>query len=245
MRNGPDANGLFSGIRRPLVAETLMPLILDLDREYERPRLILRSSRTGLLSARLRRSTKPAVFRRTPDRVLRRRQDHLKREELNHTGAHKINNCIGQILLARRMGKKRIIAETGAGMHGVATATVCARFGLECVIFYGQHRHPSPTGQRTSHEAAGPEVPVVGTGTLKDAMNEALRDWVTNVDTTFYPRHCGRPAPVSGDGPRLPGVIGIETRTRCNPGRSPAGQPGGLRRRWLERHGPVPPVPER
>jgi tryptophan synthase beta chain len=113
---------------------------------------------------------------------------YFKREELNHTGAHKINNCIGQVLLARRMGKKRIIAETGAGMHGVATATVAARFGMECVIFMGStdiHRQHANVLRMKLMGAT--VIPVVaGTGTLKDAMNEALRDWVTNVDNTFY-----------------------------------------------------------
>jgi tryptophan synthase beta chain len=113
---------------------------------------------------------------------------YLKREELNHTGAHKINNCIGQILLARRMGKKRIIAETGAGMHGVATATVAARFGLECVVYMGTTDIERQQANVFRMNLLGAKViPVTaGTGTLKDAMNEALRDWVTNVDTTFY-----------------------------------------------------------
>ncbi len=113
---------------------------------------------------------------------------YLKREELNHTGAHKINNCIGQILLARRMGKKRIIAETGAGMHGVATATVAARFGLECVIYMGTTDIDRQQANVFRMKLLGATViPVVaGTGTLKDAMNEALRDWVTNVESTFY-----------------------------------------------------------
>jgi tryptophan synthase beta chain len=113
---------------------------------------------------------------------------YFKRDELNHTGAHKINNCLGQVLLARRMGKKRIIAETGAGQHGVATATICARFGLECVVFMGEtdveRQKPNVFRMRL---LGAKIIPVSsGTGTLKDAMNEALRDWVTNVDTTFY-----------------------------------------------------------
>jgi tryptophan synthase beta chain len=132
---------------------------------------------------------------------------YIKRDELNHTGAHKINNCIGQILLARRMGKTRIIAETGAGQHGVATATVCAKFGLPCVVYMGAHRRGAAGPQRLPHEAAGRRGGPgdLGRGTLKDAMNEALRDWVTNVHDTFYMhRHGGRPAPLSGDGARLP-----------------------------------------
>ena len=113
---------------------------------------------------------------------------YFKRDELNHTGAHKINNCLGQVLLAKRMGKKRIIAETGAGQHGVATATICARFGLQCVVFMGATDVERQKPNVFRMKLLGAEIiPVTsGTGTLKDAMNEALRDWVTNIDTTFY-----------------------------------------------------------
>ncbi|MEL6782191.1 MAG: tryptophan synthase subunit beta, partial [Pseudomonadota bacterium] len=113
---------------------------------------------------------------------------YLKRDELNHTGAHKINNCLGQVLLAKRMGKTRIIAETGAGQHGVATATVCARFGLPCVVFMGETDVERQKPNVFRMKLLGAEIVPVssGTGTLKDAMNEALRDWVTNVDDTFY-----------------------------------------------------------
>ena len=134
---------------------------------------------------------------------------YLKREELNHTGAHKINNCIGQILLARRMGKKRIIAETGAGMHGVATATVAARFGLDCVIYMGTTDIERQQANVFRMKLLGAEVIPVGgrdSGTLKDAMNEALRDWVTNVDSTFYLiGTVAGPHPYPGHGSRLPG----------------------------------------
>jgi tryptophan synthase beta chain len=139
----------------------------------------------------------------------------LKREELNHTGAHKINNTIGQILVAKRMGKKRIIAETGAGQHGVATATVAARFGLKCVVYMGavDIERQKPNVYRMKLLGAEVVPVTIRLATLKDAMNEALRDWVTNVADTFYMhRHRGRSASLSDDGARLPAIVGRETR---------------------------------
>ena len=189
LRTGPDANGLFGSFGGRYVAETLMPLILDLDREYE-----LAKTDPEFIKE-LAYFQRDYVGRPSPLYYAERLTEfcggakiYLKREELNHTGAHKINNCIGQILLARRMGKKRIIAETGAGMHGVATATVAARFGLQCVIYMGTTDIERQQANVFRMKLLGAEViPVVaGTGTLKDAMNEALRDWVTNVDDTFY-----------------------------------------------------------
>ncbi|WIE50700.1 tryptophan synthase subunit beta [Pseudomonas sp. GM17] len=189
LRNGPDANGLFGAFGGRYVAETLMPLILDLAREYEA------AKEDPEFLKELAYFQRDYVGRPSPLYFAERLTEHcggakiyLKREELNHTGAHKINNCIGQILLARRMGKKRIIAETGAGMHGVATATVAARFGLDCVIYMGTTDIERQQANVFRMKLLGAEViPVVaGTGTLKDAMNEALRDWVTNVDSTFY-----------------------------------------------------------
>jgi tryptophan synthase beta chain len=188
-RNGPDTKGMFGSFGGRYVAETLMPLILDLNREYEAAKV------DPAFLKDLAYFQRDYVGRPNPLYFAERLTEHcggakiyFKREELNHTGAHKINNCIGQVLLARRMGKKRIIAETGAGMHGVATATVAARFGLQCVIYMGTTDIDRQQANVFRMKLLGAEIiPVVaGTGTLKDAMNEALRDWVTNVDSTFY-----------------------------------------------------------
>ncbi|KTT52303.1 tryptophan synthase subunit beta [Pseudomonas oryzihabitans] len=188
-RQGPDAQGMFGQFGGRYVAETLMPLILDLQREYET------AMHDPAFLEQLAYFQRDYVGRPNPLYFAERLTEHfggakiyLKREELNHTGAHKINNCIGQILLAKRMGKTRIIAETGAGMHGVATATVAARFGLPCVIYMGSTDIDRQQANVFRMKLLGAEViPVtVGTGTLKDAMNEALRDWVTNVADTFY-----------------------------------------------------------
>ncbi|MGL4316017.1 MAG: tryptophan synthase subunit beta [Pseudomonas sp.] len=189
LRTGPDANGLFGSFGGQYVAETLMPLIHDLAAEYNKAKA------DPEFIKELAYFQRDYVGRPSPLYFAERLTEHcggakiyLKREELNHTGAHKINNCIGQILLAKRMGKKRIIAETGAGMHGVATATVAARFGMECVIFMGTTDIDRQQANVFRMKLLGATViPVVaGTGTLKDAMNEALRDWVTNVHNTFY-----------------------------------------------------------
>ncbi|QPI63114.1 tryptophan synthase subunit beta [Vreelandella venusta] len=187
--NLPDANGLFGSFGGRFVAETLMPLILELQEEYaaakndpefQRQLAYFQGDYVGRPS--------PLYFAERLTEYFGGASIYLKREELNHTGAHKINNCIGQVLLAKQMGKKRIIAETGAGMHGVATATVAARFGLPCVIYMGSTDIERQQPNVFRMKLLGAEViPVTsGTGTLKDAMNEALRDWVTNVDDTFY-----------------------------------------------------------
>jgi tryptophan synthase beta chain len=188
-RSGPDERGHFGIYGGRFVAETLMPLILHLEAAYEA------AKRDPAFHAELGAWLKDYVGRPSPLYLAERLTEHLggariylKRDELNHTGAHKINNCIGQIMLARRMGKTRIIAETGAGQHGVATATVAARFGLPCVIYMGEvdiaRQQPNVFRMRL----LGAEVRPVKSGsrTLKDAMNEALRDWVTNVHDTFY-----------------------------------------------------------
>ncbi|MGR4069565.1 tryptophan synthase subunit beta [Billgrantia sp. C5P2] len=185
----PDANGLFGRFGGRFVPETLMPLIAELQAEYDAAR------QDTEFQHQLAYFQRDYVGRPSPLYFAERLTEHfggariyLKREELNHTGAHKINNCIGQILLAKRMGKTRIIAETGAGMHGVATATVAARFGMPCVIYMGSTDIERQQPNVFRMKLLGAEViPVTtGTGTLKDAMNEALRDWVTNVDDTFY-----------------------------------------------------------
>ena len=185
----PDVNGRFGEFGGRYVAETLMPLILELEAEYRK------AKQDPAFAAEMDDLWTHYVGRPSPMYFAERLTEHFggakiyfKRDELNHTGAHKINNCLGQVLLARRMGKKRIIAETGAGQHGVATATICARFGLECVVFMGEtdveRQKPNVFRMRL---LGAKIVPVSsGTGTLKDAMNEALRDWVTNVETTFY-----------------------------------------------------------
>jgi tryptophan synthase beta chain len=185
----PDANGRFGQFGGRYVAETLMPLVLDLEAAY------LATKEDAAFQAELNGLLTHYVGRPSPLYFAERLTDHFggakiyfKREDLNHTGAHKINNCIGQILLARRMGKTRIIAETGAGQHGVATATVCARFGLPCVVYMGAVDVARQRPNVFRMNLLGAEVTPVtsGASTLKDAMNEALRDWVTNVEDTYY-----------------------------------------------------------
>ena len=188
-RAGPDEEGHFGIFGGRYVAETLMPLILDLETAYDAAKADPRFARE------FDRWLAHYVGRPSPLYRAERLGAHLggariyfKRDELNHTGAHKINNCIGQILLARRMGKTRIIAETGAGQHGVATATVCALFGLPCTVYMGETDVGRQKPNVFRMKLLGAEVIPVTSGarTLKDAMNEALRDWVTNVETTFY-----------------------------------------------------------
>jgi tryptophan synthase beta chain len=188
-RNMPDERGHFGQFGGRYVAETLMPLILDLEREYRAAKAdpAFKAQFEDLLEHYVGRPS-PLYFAERLTEHLGGAQIWFKREELNHTGAHKINNCIGQILLAMRMGKTRIIAETGAGQHGVATATVCARFGLPCVIYMGETDVERQKPNVFRMKLLGAEViPVTsGSKTLKDAMNEALRDWVANVHDTFY-----------------------------------------------------------
>ncbi len=186
---GPDERGRFGDFGGRFVSETLMPLILSLEAEYEKAKT------DPTFWAEMDYLWKYYVGRPSPlyfaDRLteeLGGAKIYFKRDELNHTGAHKINNVLGQILLARRMGKTRIIAETGAGQHGVATATVCAKFGLTCIVYMGAHDIERQAPNVFRMKLLGAEVvPVTsGRGTLKDAMNDALRDWVTYVDETFY-----------------------------------------------------------
>jgi tryptophan synthase beta chain len=188
-RAGPDENGHFGIYGGRFVAETLMPLVLAVEAAYEAAR------KDPSFAAELSYYLEHYVGRASPLYFAERLTRHfggaklyLKREDLNHTGAHKINNTMGQILLARRMGKRRIIAETGAGQHGVATATVCALFDIPCVVYMGATDIERQKPNVFRMKLLGAEVvPVTsGTATLKDAMNEALRDWVANVDDTFY-----------------------------------------------------------
>ena len=188
-KEGPDENGRFGNFGGRFVSETLMPLILSLEKEYEK------AKSDDNFWKEMEFFLKDYVGRPSPLYFSERLTKHfggakiyLKRDELNHTGAHKINNVLGQILLAKRMGKKRIIAETGAGQHGVATATVCARFGLKCIVFMGKTDVERQAPNVFRMKLLGADVVSVtsGRGTLKDAMNEALRDWVTNIADTFY-----------------------------------------------------------
>ncbi len=188
-REGPDEDGRFGIFGGRFVAETLMPLILELQEEWDKAKT------DPVFQAELKELGAHYIGRPSPLYYAERLTQHLggakiyfKREELNHTGSHKINNCIGQILLAKRMGKTRIIAETGAGQHGVASATVAARFGFPCVVYMGATDVERQAPNVFRMKLLGAEVrPVTaGHGTLKDAMNEALRDWVTNVEDTYY-----------------------------------------------------------
>ena len=188
-RAGPDSEGHFGIFGGRFVAETLMPLILDLEKAYNE------AKEDPAFQKEFHELLTEFVGRPSPLYYAERLTEHLggakiyfKREELNHTGAHKINNCIGQILLAKRMGKTRIIAETGAGQHGVATATVCARFGMKCVVYMGSKDIERQKPNVFRMKLLGAEVVpcTSGSASLKDAMNDAMRDWVANVDDTFY-----------------------------------------------------------
>ena len=185
----PDKKGRFGSYGGRFVAETLMPLIIEVEKQYKF------AKKDKVFQKKLNYYFKHYVGRPSPLYFAERLTRHFKgpkiyfkRDELNHTGAHKINNCIGQILLAKRMGKKRIVAETGAGQHGLATATICALFNLECVIYMGASDIKRQAPNVFKMKLLGAKINVVdsGTATLKDAMNEALRDWVANVEKTFY-----------------------------------------------------------
>jgi tryptophan synthase beta chain len=188
-RAGPDERGHFGIYGGRFVAETLMPLILELEEAYAAAKddPAFKAEMGGYLTHYVGRPS-PLYFAERLTEHCGGAKIYFKRDELNHTGAHKVNNVLGQIMVARRMGKKRIIAETGAGQHGVATATLCARFGLQCVVYMGavDVERQKPNVFRM-HMLGAEVIPVQsGSKTLKDAMNEALRDWVTNVETTFY-----------------------------------------------------------
>jgi tryptophan synthase beta chain len=215
-RSGPDERGRFGIYGGRFVAETLMPLILDLEKAYADAKAdpAYAAEMAGYLTHYVGRPS-PLYFAERLTDHLGGAKIYLKREELNHTGSHKVNNVLGQILLARRMGKKRIIAETGAGQHGVATATLCARFGLECIVYMGAVDVARQASNVFRMKMLGATVVPVQSGakTLKDAMNEALRDWVTNVGSTFY---CigtvAGPHPYPGMVRDFQSIIGRETR---------------------------------
>jgi tryptophan synthase beta chain len=215
-RTGPDERGRFGLFGGRFVAETLMPLILDLEKAYSD------AKSDPAFAAEMASFRQHYIGRPSPLYFAERLTEHFggakiyfKREELNHTGSHKVNNCLGQILLAKRMGKTRVIAETGAGQHGVATATLCARFGLPCTVYMGatdiERQKPNVFRMRL----LGAEVIPVhsGTATLKDAMNDALRDWVSNVENTFYIiGTVAGPHPYPAMVRDFQSVIGTETR---------------------------------
>ena len=188
-RAGPDEQGRFGVYGGRFVAETLMPLILELEEAYNASRVdpAFKAELDGYLKTYVGRPS-PLYFAARLTEHFGGAKIYFKRDELNHTGAHKINNCMGQILLARRMGRERIIAETGAGQHGVAAATVCALFGMPCVVYMGEVDIERQQPNVFRMKLLGAEVVPVKSGsrTLKDALNEALRDWVTNVATTYY-----------------------------------------------------------
>jgi tryptophan synthase beta chain len=217
-RSGPDETGHFGIFGGRFVAETLMPLILDLEKAYAAAKAdpAFQAEMNGYLKHYVGRPS-PLYFAERLTEHLGGAKIYFKREELNHTGSHKVNNVLGQIMVARRMGKKRIIAETGAGQHGVATATLCARFGLDCVVYMGAVDVARQAPNVFRMEMLGAKVIPVqsGTRTLKDAMNEALRDWVTNVHDTFY---CigtvAGPHPYPMMVRDFQSIIGVETRAQ-------------------------------
>ena len=219
-KEGPDSSGNFGNFGGRYVAETLMPLILDLEEAYEKAKIdpIFIEERNNFARDYIGRES-PLYFAERLTEYAGGAKIYFKRDELNHTGSHKINNCLGQILLAKRMGKTRIIAETGAGQHGVAVATVCARFGLPCVIYMGatdiERQKPNVFKIKL---LGGKVVPVTsGSGTLKDAMNEALRDWVSNVEDTFYLiGTAAGPHPYPSMVRDFQSVIGEETKKQMN-----------------------------
>ncbi len=218
LRNGPDERGRFGGFGGRFVAETLMPLVLEVGEAWEAAKA------DPAYKAEVERLARDYVGRPSPlwlaERLTARfggAKVYFKREELNHTGSHKVNNCVGQALLARRMGRRRIIAETGAGQHGVATATVCALMGLPCVVYMGATDVERQKPNVFRMKLLGAEVvPVTsGAGTLKDAMNEAMRDWVANVHDTYYLiGTVAGPHPYPAMVRDLQSVIGIEARAQ-------------------------------
>jgi tryptophan synthase beta chain len=215
----PDSHGHFGPYGGRYVAETLMPLIREVEEAYEdmREDPAFHAQFDDLMKHYVGRPS-PLYFAERLTEKLGGAQIYFKRDELNHTGAHKINNCIGQVLLAMRMGKKRIIAETGAGQHGVATATVCARFGLKCVVYMGAKDIERQKPNVFRMKLLGAEiVPVTsGSQSLKDAMNEAMRDWVTNVADTYYLiGTASGPHPFPMMVRDFQSVIGTEVRAEC------------------------------
>jgi tryptophan synthase beta chain len=219
-RDGPDERGHFGSFGGRYVAETLMPLILDLEKAYETAKKdpAFQSELDYLLEHYAGRPS-PLYFAERLTQKLGGAKIYFKRDELNHTGSHKINNVLGQVLLAKRMGKRRIIAETGAGQHGVATATACALFDIPCTVFMGATDVARQQPNVFRMKLLGAEVRAVtaGSATLKDAMNEALRDWVATVETTFYViGTAAGPHPYPAMVRDFQSVIGNETRAQMH-----------------------------
>ena len=217
---GPDEQGRFGQFGGRFVSETLMPLILELEERYEHAKTdpAFWAEMHDLWTHYVGRPS-PLYHAERLTALLGGAKIYMKRDELNHTGAHKINNVLGQIILARRMGKTRIIAETGAGQHGVATATVCAKFGLKCVVYMGAHDVERQAPNVFRMRLLGAEVRPVhsGTATLKDATSEAIRDWVTNVETTHYILgSAAGPHPYPMMVRDFQSIIGRETRAQCS-----------------------------
>ena len=217
-RAGPDEDGHFGIFGGRYVAETLMPLLLDVEKAYEEAKVdpAFQKEFSNLLEHYVGRPS-PLYFASRITEKCGGARVYFKRDELNHTGAHKINNTLGQVLLARRMGKTRVIAETGAGQHGVATATVCALFGIPCVVYMGARDIERQAPNVFRMKLLGAKVVPVETGssTLKDAMNGALRDWVANVDDTFYViGTVAGPHPYPAMVRDFQSVIGNETRNQ-------------------------------
>ena len=242
LRGGPDERGRFGEFGGRFVAETLMPLILEVERAYNAAKAdpAFHADLDYYLTHYVGRPS-PLWFAERLTRQLGGAKIYFKRDELNHTGSHKANNCMGQILLARRMGKTRIIAETGAGQHGVATATMCALFGLPCTVYMGATDVERQKPNVFRMKLLGAEVKPVtsGAGTLKDAMNEAMRDWVANVTDTYYLiGTVAGPHPYPDDGARLPvgdrrggeGRSSRKPKAGCPTPRSPAS--AADRTRW-------------
>jgi tryptophan synthase beta chain len=224
IENRPDALGRYGQFGGKYVPETLMPALFELEAAYQEYRKdpTFQSELNGLLKDYVGRPSPLYFAERLTEYYARPDgsgpQIYLKREDLNHTGAHKINNALAQALMAKRMGKKRVIAETGAGQHGVATATVCARFGLDCIIYMGVHDMERQALNVFRMRLMGAEVRPVesGTGTLKDATSEAIRDWVTNVETTHYILgSVAGPHPYPMIVRDFHAIIGVETREQC------------------------------
>jgi tryptophan synthase beta chain len=224
IENRPDALGRYGQFGGKYVPETLMPALFELEAAYQEYRKdpAFQSELNGLLKDYVGRPSPLYFAERLTEYYARPDgsgpQIYLKREDLNHTGAHKINNALAQALMAKRMGKKRVIAETGAGQHGVATATVCARFGLDCIIYMGVHDMERQSLNVFRMRLMGAEVRPVesGTGTLKDATSEAIRDWVTNVETTHYILgSVAGPHPYPMIVRDFHAIIGVETREQC------------------------------
>ncbi len=217
-KTGPDDKGFFGMFGGRFVAETLMPLILDLERAYDAAKADPSfQAEIDYLNKHYSGRPSPLYFAERMTNELGGAKIYFKRDELNHTGSHKINNCLGQILLARRMGKTRIIAETGAGQHGVAVATVCAKYGMPCEIYMGATdvERQAPNVARMKLLGAKLNPVTAGAGTLKDAMNEALRDWVTNVRDTYYLiGTAAGPHPYPAMVRDLQSIIGKEVRTQ-------------------------------